>query len=59
MRVESRGGSGKKLAEEDIRAIRAIYEDGRMTCRDLGKMFDVSPVTISNVLQRKVYKWVK
>lgn len=60
METESRGGSGKKLTADEVRSIRTIYEDDNtMSCRNLAKLYGVSAVTISNIIQRKFYKWVK
>ena len=56
--VETRGGAGKKLTAEEVRAIRARANDG-MTSRELAEVFNVSHVTISNILQHKFYKWVR
>jgi DNA-directed RNA polymerase specialized sigma24 family protein len=46
-----------KLSEEDVRNIRISYEEGQ-TQRDIAGRYEVTQVTISNVIRRRTYTYV-
>jgi len=47
-----------KLKDDQIREIRKLTEEGKLTLKEIGKQFGVSETTISNVKNKKIYKSV-
>lgn len=45
-----------RLTAEKVRRIRALYATGAVSHRQLGKLFDVSHVTIGDVLEGKTWR---
>lgn len=48
-----------KLKGSDIRRIRALYETGKYTQKELGLRFGVSGSTINGIVRRTAWKHIK
>ena len=47
-----------KLTPSKVRRIRNLYAGGNETCRSLARKFGVSPPTIYNIIERKIWRSV-
>jgi len=48
----------RKFNNDQIREIRNIYENETDSIRDIAKIYNVSPETISRIINNKSYKYV-
>lgn len=53
---QSRFDNRKKLTDDEVREIRRFRRTAGMTHAELGRMYDVHPVTIGRILDRTYYK---
>lgn len=47
------------VTESDVRKIRAIYQEGNLSQREIGEMFGLTQMTISDIIRRKTWKNVQ
>jgi len=47
-----------KLTEENVLKIRSLYSTGNYYQRELGKIFGVGDITISDITRRKTWKYI-
>ncbi len=48
-----------KLTENDVRQIRDMYSQGKMSYEEIGKLFHIRGATVHRVVKFQTYKWVK
>ena len=47
-----------RLTENDVKEIRQLYVNSRMTFRQIGERYNLKPVTIHNIVRRKTWTHV-
>lgn len=57
-RVVGSANGNAKLTEDDVRLIRALYEQGGFTYYDIADKFDVHFETIRRVIKRRLWAHV-
>lgn len=58
-RPSGEANGNAKLTDGKVRRIRKLYATGKWTQAELGKMFGVSDVTISYIVNRKIWKHIR
>lgn len=51
-------GRFRKLTVEDVREIRYLLEQGELNNRQIGAMFGVSRVTVSQIKHGRTFAWL-
>jgi hypothetical protein len=56
--TKGEGSHKAKLTEEDVLEVRKLYDTGKYTHRELGKMFDVNHSLVGKIVRRENWKHI-